>query len=322
MGAGIILAVMLAAPEGVADAVASPPAPVAEPAPQSAPPSSPPPAGTPEITVTARQGPPPGDPLETVNLTSFKAVQAVDDAVVGPIAHGYQKALPKPARTGVRHVLRNLTEPVIFVNFLLQLKPGKAAETLGRFTINSTLGLAGVLDVAKAKPFNLPYRVNGFGYTLGYYGIGTGPYLYLPLIGPTTLRDLTGRLLDLSFVPTVAGSPFNTPYYSLSYGVLKSLDDRVELDELLRKFREDCPDSYGAEREWYLATRKAEIEALHGRGDGKPAKLPECLAPEVAPAAPVAPTPTVPPAQPDAPSAPAPAAPLPAEPQAAVTPTM
>lgn len=289
-------------------AVTAPAAPPIEPAIVPAPPAASPPAPG-EIVVTARQGPPPGDPAAKVNEASFKAVQAVDDAVIAPVAMGYQKVLPKPARRGIRNVLRNLTEPVVFVNYLLQLKPGKAAETLGRFALNSTIGLAGIIDVAEKKPFHLPYRVNGFGYTLGYYGIGPGPYLYLPLIGPTTLRDVTGRILDLSLVPGVAGKPFNTPYYSTTNGVLKSLDDRVEMDELFRKFREECPDAYTAEREWYLATRKAQIEALHGRGNGTP-DLPECLVPTPMP-------PPVPVA------APAPAQPQPQpQSQPAVTPTM
>lgn len=287
-------------------------APVSPPAtaPTSAPaaPQSPPNPG--EIVVTGRQGPPPGDPVAAVNEASFKAVQAVDDAVIAPIALGYEKALSKPVRKSIRGVLRNLTEPVVFVNYLLQLKPGKAAETLGRFALNTTLGLGGIIDVAEKKPFNLPYRVNGFAYTMGYYGIGPGPYLYLPLIGPTTLRDVTGRMLDLSLVPMAVGKPFNTPYYSVTNGVLKSLDDRIELDELLRKFREECPDAYTAEREWYMATRKAQIEALHGRGNGLPEKLPECLAD-------APPAPPVPVAAP-----PAPEAPPSDQPQAAVTPTM
>ncbi len=261
-----------------------------------------------EILVTGRAGPPPDDPLSAVNETSFKAVQAVDSALVGPASKVYEKGLPRPVRKGIRGVLRNLTEPVVFVNYLLQLKPGKAAETLGRFALNSTVGIGGIIDVAAKKPFNLPYRVNGFGYTMGYYGIGTGPYLYLPLIGPTTLRDVTGRILDLSLVPTAVGKPFNTPYYSVTNGVLKSLDDRVEFDQMLRRLREECVNPYDAEREWYLATRAAEIEALHGRGDGKPAKLPECLMPDPDPASPAPVAPAIDPTTPVPPPVPTPVA--------------
>lgn len=237
----------------------------------------PPPQEEGVIVVTGREEAPPGDPMEAVNAASFAAVQKVDDAVVGPAARVYEHGLPKPVRTGIRNVLHNLAEPINFANYLLQLKPGKAAETLGRFAVNTTVGIGGLIDVAKKKPFNLPYRANGFANTLGYYGVGPGPYLYLPLIGPTTVRDLGGRLLDLSLVPSAVGAPFNTPAYSLSNGVLKSLDDRVEADAKLREFRA-AADPYTAEREWYLATRAADIAALHGKSAPAPVAAP--LSPE------------------------------------------
>ncbi|MFM5930553.1 MAG: VacJ family lipoprotein [Novosphingobium sp.] len=229
------------------------------------------------IVVTGR-GEVPQDPGQAINAVSFEAVTAVDDAIVAPLAMGYRKALPSPARTGLRNVLRNLTEPVNFVNYLLQLKPGKAFETAGRFAVNSTVGVAGLIDVAKTRAINLPYRPNGFANTMGYYGIGAGPYLFLPVIGPTSARDLLGWGLDKSFLPALAGSPFNQSALALGTGVVKSLDDRVELDDKFKEFRASG-DAYVAEREWYLAKRHAEIEALHGRGplaDAK--KTPEAKA--------------------------------------------
>ena len=93
----------------------------------------------------------------------------------------------------------------------MQLKPRKSLETLGRFAINSTAGIAGLFDVSKNRPINLPRRVNGFAYTLGYYGVKPGPYMYLPLIGPTTVRDLVGRVGDISLLPVVVGGPFSDP---------------------------------------------------------------------------------------------------------------
>lgn len=217
-----------------------------------------------EIVVSARQDVP-EDPGQAINVEAFKAVTAVDNALIAPLAMGYKKVLPSPARSGLRHFLRNLTEPVNFVNFILQLKPGKAAETVGRFALNSTVGVAGLVDVAKSKSINLPYRANGFGNTFGYYGIGAGPYMFLPIIGPTSARDLLGWVLDKSLLPTVAGAPFSKSYFALSTGVVKSLDDRVELDEKFKEFHA-TGDPYVAEREWYLAKRHDEIEALHGRG--------------------------------------------------------
>ena len=246
--------------------LAEPPLPlVAEAAVQAAPPPSEDTASGPdEIVVSARQDVP-EDPGQAINVEAFKAVTAVDNALVAPLAMGYKKVLPSPARTGLRNVLRNLTEPVNFVNFMLQLKPGKAAETVGRFAVNSTVGVAGLIDVAKSKSIALPYRANGFGNMFGYYGVGAGPYMFLPVIGPTSARDLLGWVLDKSFLPSVAGAPFNKSYFALSTGVVKSLDDRIELDEKFKAFHA-TGDPYVAEREWYLAKRHDEIEALHGRG--------------------------------------------------------
>lgn len=251
------------------------------------------------IVVTARQKVP-GDPAEAINVKTYEVVDAADRAIVGPVAKGYERGLPKPLRSGLHNFIWNLTEPVVFVNFLLQLKPGKAFETLGRFAINSTIGVAGVLDVAKNKPFHLPHRNNGFADTMGYYGIGPGAYLYLPLIGPSSVRDLAGWVLDKSFLPTLAGAPFSNPTFALGSGTIKSLDDRVEFDAKIEEFRE-TGDSYSAERDYYLAQRQAEIDGLRGR---KPAA-------KAAPASTATPAPASPAAPAPAPAA-APATPAPA----------
>lgn len=217
-----------------------------------------------EIIVTARPRAPKSDPLQGINADSFGVVQNVDDAVVGPVADVYEKALPSPVRTGLINFLSNLGEPVVFLNYLLQLKPGKAAETLGRFAINSTIGIGGLVDVAKKEPFNLPRRLNGFANTLGYYGVEQGAFLFLPLIGPTTVRDLFGRVVDLSVLPFAVGKPFNQLAYTLPSGIITSLDFRVEQDEQLQKLR-DSNDPYTATRELYLQQRQAEIDALRGK---------------------------------------------------------
>ncbi|MDK2760013.1 MAG: VacJ family lipoprotein [Sphingopyxis sp.] len=216
------------------------------------------------IVVTAEPGAPPGDPLHGINSLSYSAVQSVDKAITGPVARAYKRTLPGPARSGLRNVLRNLGEPVVFLNYLLQLKPGKSIETLGRFTINSTIGVAGLFDVAKRKPFHLPYRTNGFGYTLGYYGVKPGPYMYLPLIGPTTLRDLGGRLVDLSVVPVAVGKPFTNPAFAIPTTAIRLIDERAEAEDTTRKLIDDAADPYAAVRDDYLRTRQAEIDALKG----------------------------------------------------------
>jgi len=205
-----------------------------------------------------------GDPAQAVNEQSYEVVQKVDEAIVAPLAMAYKKGLPSPVRSGLRNFLINLTEPVVFLNYLLQGKPGKAAETLGRFAINSTVGIGGLVDVAKEKPFNLPHRDNGFANTLGYYGVGPGPYLFLPLVGPTTVRDLLGLGIDRSIVPLAVGKPLTDPAWVIGSGTIKSLDDRVQLDcELTAQRQTSNP--YNTAREYYLERRKADIEALHGR---------------------------------------------------------
>jgi phospholipid-binding lipoprotein MlaA len=162
-------------------------------------------------------------------------------------------------------VLVTLEEPTVFVNFLLQHRIGKAAETLGRTVINLTLGLGGLIDVASRKPFKLPHRVNGFGYTMGFYGVKSGPYLFLPLFGSTSVRDLTGRLLDLAILPRTFGKPFKGTYWTLGYGASRSIDDRVELDLVLTDIRDNSPDPYISMKKRYLDLRQAEIDALHGK---------------------------------------------------------
>jgi phospholipid-binding lipoprotein MlaA len=203
------------------------------------------------------------DPLSAVNIQSYKAVQAVDSAVVLPVAKGYKSVLPRGVRTGLRNILLNLTEPIVFVNYMLQLQPKRAVEVVGRFAINSTVGIGGVLDVARKKPFHLPHHTNGFAYTLGYYGVPSGPYLFLPLIGPTTLRDMFGRIVDQSMVPAVVGYPFTGLTYSIPTGAINALDFRVEADAALEKLHK-ADNPYAATRADYLARRKRDIAALHG----------------------------------------------------------
>ena len=217
------------------------------------------------IVVSGSHEAPKEDPLEGVNFQSYEAVQALDRAVVAPVAMGYKHVVPKPVRHGIRNFINNLDEPVVALNFLLQLKPGKAAETLGRFAINSTLGIGGLIDVAKKKPFNLPRRYNGLANTLGYYGIGPGPFLFVPGIGPTTARDLVGRIVDFSIVPRVVGSPLTRTEVSIGKATLSAISDRIADDARIRQLRDHSDDGYGAIRKNYLERRQAEIDALKGR---------------------------------------------------------
>lgn len=218
-----------------------------------------------DIVVSARALSPQSDPLQTVNAKSFQITQAVDGAVVGPVALAYERTLPGPFRNGLRNFLGNLHEPVVFLSFLLQLKPIRATETLGRFAVNSTIGGAGAFDVAKRCAFNLPRRANGIADTLGYYGVKPGPFLFLPLIGPTTVRDLIGNGIDRLVLPLSVGGPFKRLAYTLPAGVLDALDRRANFDEQLHKIRDDSADPYVAARRFYFERRQVEIDALRGR---------------------------------------------------------
>lgn len=212
-----------------------------------------------------------GDPLAGVNRDSYQATEAVDKAVFGPAALAYRKQVPKPFRSGVRNFVANLREPIVAANFLLQHKIGKAFETVGRFAINTTLGVAGLFDAAKKKPFHLPRRRNGFANTLGFYGVKPGPYLFLPLIGSTTVRDLFGTITDQVILPLGPVRALSNPEVAIPLGVLSALDTRAEFDDELEALRAQKR-PYIALREFYLQRRQAEIDALKGLRPPPPPK--------------------------------------------------
>jgi phospholipid-binding lipoprotein MlaA len=213
-----------------------------------------------EIVVTASAHPA-NDPFKEVNRLSFEATQAVDSVVLAPIARVHKAVTPRPIRRGIRNFLNNLREPIVMVNFLLQLKIGKAAETTARFAINSILGVAGVADIAKRCPFNLPWRPNGFGDTLGVYGLKEGPYIFIPLLGPTTVRDLAGGVVDRVVSPLALGGAFKSRTYVLGTNIYRAIDRRAEMEDELREVRES-DDPYIARRNLYLKKQEARVKLL------------------------------------------------------------
>ena len=256
--------------------------------------------------VAGRGPPPPTDPARALNLKSYAVVEGADKLMVGPAAHTYERGLPTPLRDGFHNAIYNLREPANAVNFMLQHRVGKSLAATARFAINSTVGLAGFFDVAKRKPFRIPYRPNGMADTLGYYGVKQGPYMFLPIIGPTTVRDLVGTTIDRFWFPLVAGFPLDTFEFGIAMTVVNGLDDRTRIDPLLRKFREESGDPYTAHREFYLKRRQAEIDGLHKH----PRNAPELAPPPPFVPAPVpepAPVPAPAPATPEAAPVPAPA---------------
>lgn len=136
----------------------------------------------------------PHDPLEPFNRGVYKVNDVVDRAVVKPVATVYRDTLPSPVRTGVSNFFNNLQDAWSFVNNTLQLKGEAAGNSLVRFGVNTVFGLGGVLDIA--TEMQIPRHSEDFGQTLGHWGVGSGPYLVLPLLGPSTLRDTAALPVD------------------------------------------------------------------------------------------------------------------------------
>lgn len=228
-----------------------------------------------DVVVTGRASWEAPDPLAKVNLKAFEVTQSVDKALIAPIALAYKDAVPKPVRDGVHNFLYNMREPVVFLNFLLQLKIGRALETAGRFVINTTAGIAGVFDIAKRKPFKWRRRSNGFANTLGFYGVKSGPFLFLPLVGPTTPRDLIGGAVDRLLFPFIYGRRITKPQFALPVAVLGVLDHRSEFDDTLHQLHDGQADPYARSRDFYLQRRQNEIDELKGRGQKNSSPLSE-----------------------------------------------
>jgi phospholipid-binding lipoprotein MlaA len=239
------------------------------------------PAAPPAATST------PGDPFERLNRRMFSLGRAFDQRFIRPIIGGYGSVIPGPLRRSVHNVLQNLGEPVVFVNDVLQARFGAGAKTAARFVGNSTIGLAGVFDPAAHA--GLPHHDNDFGLTLGRYGAGPGPYVYLPLVGPTDLRDAIGAGVDLLADPLPWGRVRNAREVRTGLTALSLLDARAEAEKDLQTLETTAADPYATLRSVYLQARKAEIAGP----DAELEALPDLPAePPAPPAAPVTPPPT------------------------------
>jgi phospholipid-binding lipoprotein MlaA len=179
-----------AEPAGAGTAAASAPAP-APPA-RSAPEEAGVREAAPEAPAAAASDS--NDPLEGFNRAMYSFNETVDDYLLKPVARGYRAVLPDPVRARVSSFFDNLLEPMNVINNLLQGKPVRAASDLGRFAVNTTLGLLGLFDVA--TPMGLERHEEDFGQTLAVWGVGEGPYLVLPFLGPSTVRDGLAKPVD------------------------------------------------------------------------------------------------------------------------------
>lgn len=135
------------------------------------------------------------DPWEAMNRRIYHFNQRADEYVLLPIVRGYRFILPSPVRAGIHNVFNNLGDVSNLLNAILQLKLQRSLQTTGRLIINSTIGFVGLFDTATA--LGIARQEEDFGQTLGFYGIGAGPYIMLPLLGPSNLRDASGRVVDV-----------------------------------------------------------------------------------------------------------------------------
>jgi phospholipid-binding lipoprotein MlaA len=194
------------------------------------------------------------DPLEPGNRVVFGFNELVDRYALGPVSEAYSFVMPDPAERAVRRMFRNLTEPVSFVNHALQLQPKPAAVTLSRFCVNSSLGIGGMFDVANKA--GLPPQPTDFGGTLYRYGMPAGPYLVLPLFGPTTARDTVGDVVDSSVMPQ--NYIFSTAI-QLVLQTGNGITARAEAGEALDALRDGAVDFYAALRSAYYFNRESEL---------------------------------------------------------------
>jgi phospholipid-binding lipoprotein MlaA len=197
------------------------------------------------------------DPLQKFNRRVWAVNDGIDTVVLKPVSSVYRAVLPRVARTGVTNVLENLTEPWSAANNLLQLQPKRAAQNLKRFAVNTTIGFGGLRD--HATKIGIKAAPEDFGQTLGSWGVGTGPYLVLPLLGPSTLRDGVGLVVG-QFADPVQACVSNCGFSSgekIGFTALKVIDGRAVLtDEGIDALLKTSADPYAVARLAYLQSRQ------------------------------------------------------------------
>jgi phospholipid-binding lipoprotein MlaA len=198
------------------------------------------------------------DPLEGFNRVMFRFNDGLDRCLVDPITRAYRFVVPGMVRRAVVRALENLESPAILANDVLQLHLRKAGRTATRFVVNTTAGGIGLVDVA-AK-LGIERHTADFGQTLALLGVPSGPYLVLPVLGPTTARDGFGRAVDLLFRPTTyLLGPAEVLIYTSVHGGTMGIARRDAFGEGLRALRESSVDLYAAVRSAHYQSRTAEI---------------------------------------------------------------
>jgi len=196
----------------------------------------------------------PKDPWESMNRSVASFNDKLDDNVLKPVATGYRNVVPDLIQTGVRNVFNNFADMWSTVNNLLQIKPLNTAESLGRVIVNTVFGIYGIFDVATY--IKLERHPEDFGQTLGYWGVPSGPYLVLPLFGPSTLRDGASLPVDFSVSPTqyIDDIPTRNQVFAL-----RLVSKRAELLKSGNMLEQASIDKYSFTRDAYLQYRRSQI---------------------------------------------------------------
>ncbi len=196
----------------------------------------------------------PRDPLEPMNRAIYSFNDGVDNVLFRPVAEGYRAVLPAFVRTGVSNVFANINDVLIALNNLLQGKFVNAISDVGRVVVNTTVGIAGFFDVA--THFGLEKHNEDFGQTLGYWGVGDGPYLVLPIIGPSNLRDAVARVVDFKTDPITYVRSMSLRN---SLWGTRALSQRAELLDTSKILETAALDPYEFLRDAYLQRRRSLI---------------------------------------------------------------
>ena len=204
------------------------------------------------------------DPLERMNRSFYRFNARFDSAIFLPVTDTYNR-LPSPIRSGVGNFFLNLSEPKSVVNYVLQLRPLYALRSLGRFVINSTVGIGGLFDVATR--IRLKSDLTGFSATLARWGMHPGPYLVIPLLGPSTLRDGVGLLGDYGVSYWIDVAYLYRGDQAWALGVLDPINLRANND--FRYYSSGSPFEYETVRFLYVHRELIQDEALHALTPGK-----------------------------------------------------
>ncbi|MFP5467222.1 MAG: VacJ family lipoprotein [Gammaproteobacteria bacterium] len=211
----------------------------------------------------------PKDPFESFNRGVQGFNEAVDEAVVKPVAIAYRDITPDPVRTGVSNFFGNLGDVWSTANAVLQLRPREAAENFLRVSVNTVFGLGGVLDIA--SEMGIERTKLDFGLTLGRWGVPTGPYLVLPFMGPSTLRDTAGMSVESrgDLVQQIDHVPTRNSLFGL-----RLVDTRTNLLRATTMLEGVALDKYSFTRDFYLQRRDSQVEnareqAGNGIGSGR-----------------------------------------------------